>query len=242
MKKLVYIVGAVLFMASCSQGKKTTNEESATTSPPTPQELAAENNYPASPGPVNIAESNFYFCGEVSSDANGSYFTDCATGTKLTIAKAGDYDDVAKEYTQMQPKGEKPVLGEFRGYFAPNNEGGQQFVISDITGWRQDETCTTQKNITGAYICMVPSKEKATEEMTLTVGKDYQFSVITLDLKDKKQTSKVDGSWNLLQADQVSLNYLAQDSTLSHTATINYSNNTISWTDNGGTTFTFTKK
>lgn len=242
MKKLVYIVGAVLFMASCSQSKKTTSEESATTSPPTPQELAAENNYPASPGPVNIAESNFYFCGEVSSDANGSYFTDCATGAKLTIAKTGDYDDVAKEYTQMQPKGEKPVLGEFRGYFAPNDKGGQQFVISDITGWRQDETCTTQKNITGTYICMVPSKEKATEEMTLTVGKDYQFSVITLDLKDKKQTAKVDGSWNLIQADQVSLNYLAQDSTLSHTATINYSNNTISWTDNGGATFTFTKK
>ncbi|MGL6179747.1 MAG: hypothetical protein ACRC13_11200 [Tannerellaceae bacterium] len=240
MKKLVYIVGAVLFMASCSQGKKATSDESATT-PPTPQELAVENNYPASPGPVNIAESNFYFCGEVSSDANGSYFTDCATGVKLTIAKAGDYDDVAKEYTQMQPKGEKPVLGEFRGYFMPNDKGVQQLVISDITGWRQDESCTTQKNITGTYICMLPSKEKATEEMKLTVGKDYQFSVITLDLKDRKQTSKVDGSWNLLQADQANLNYLIQDSTMSHFATINYSNNTISWTDNDGTTFTFIK-
>ena len=142
----------------------------------------------------------------------------------------------------MHPNGEKPVLGEFRGYFMPNDKGIQQLVLSDMSGGRQDETCSTQKNITGTYLCMMPSKEKATEEMTLTVSKDYKFSVVTFNLKDKKQTSKVDGSWNLVQADQAALNYTMQDSTLSHTATINYSNNTISWTDNGGTTFTFTKK
>lgn len=228
-KKVVLLFCCTLALSSCNQ-KKSENKEV--------QPNIAEEKIPhftsesEGIGPVDLAESNFFYAGELVINNNESSLKVCATGVKLPIVNSkGVFDALHQRYTEVFPAS-RSVFVMIRGYQAPHPTDSNlpdSLVVTYLTDMQANVVCAPNSNILGTYTAQYTDKY-----ITLAIYPNYKYSFKTLDGNNRSVINELKGNWELLGMNNLMISYITKEDMLAPNADINYADQTISWVTQNG--------
>ena len=234
MKNLVYLT-SILLVACGSGATMTTSTPSPVppTTTQTPYQIEQKANWttPAPTnmnqgvGPVNLAESNFYFAGDFQIMESIPLFYDCMAGANIPIATdKGIYDQLATQYKNKITSAGEILKAQLHGYFI--NEATvdypKKLVITYINDLSKGTICPRQKELPGTWTANLIGAQKGTVTLTLTNTFDFKCKITT-----DNGTEDVAGSWMMTSAQEIVLLFTTRTKYLGNNVAFNPNNMTL---------------
>lgn len=236
MKKIAILSLLVLAACGSSASLPTGSSSMGGSVPPTqqtPQQVIEHSNFTPSipatayqgPGPVNLAESNFYFEGDFQIMQGAPLFYDCMAGANIPIATdKGIYQQLADQYKTKATTTGEILKVKLHGYFIdqPTVDYPKQLVITYINDLAKGTICANQKSLPGTWNADLVGAEKGTVALTLTNTFGFMANITTA-----QGTTMVKGSWMMTSADEIVLIYTDMTTHLGHSVAFNPNNMTL---------------
>ncbi|MGL4292135.1 MAG: hypothetical protein ACRCSQ_00915 [Bacteroidales bacterium] len=241
MKKL-FLFAAVLLSACGTTTISTTGP--ATPSVPNSSSIPAIPTQPAQPayqgggigpvivknmnqglGPVNIAESNFFFAGDFQIIDNQALFYDCMAGANIPlVTDKGVYNQLAEKYRAMAGTSGEVVRARIHGYFVdrPTSDYPRQLVVTYVNELSQGSICDRTKQLPGTWVAQLIGMEKGT--VTLKLDNKFDF---TATIAASSGTQNISGGWRMTSPQEVSLFYTTITPLMGNSVSFNPNNMTL---------------
>lgn len=237
MKKTLIALSAVatLILSSCgsSSNVQVTGPGSAYT-PPANSKVES-----MGLGPVIVSESNFYYSGLFYMNNFNPFFTSCATGTTIPIARENAFQTLLDKYTAAVPSMDNPVFVQLRGftqpYTDPNGIAQNRLVVSYVTTLSENTECPESGNIVGTYVSYLPNQQDAQNKVVLSILPNHKFTCAIYNLASQNDLYLTNGTWQMTTNQALQFFYETENPYLANSAVINYTNTTINWVLNNGT-------
>lgn len=183
---------------------------------------------------------SYYFSGDFRYFADAATFRDCLTNDTFPVVMKGDYHKMEKEYTRMKVDNPEGLYCEVMGYLVdkPAGEEGRekQILITSLIRFDQTAACHLSNVTDGIYAVYQPSREDATQKVSLKLNGDYTFQCVTTGMKDKKKLSSVDGVWHRTSDEDI---VFLTDGEVYYQGIIDFSSMNLKLYDNNGKLWTF---
>lgn len=235
MKKFAFFASLFL-LAAC--GSTTTISTTSPTSPsPSVSQNTGQPNQPVNftppipksvmdgIGPVNIAESNFYFAGDFQVADGMPLFYDCMAGANIPIATdKGVYQELLTRYNNMASTSGEVLRARIHGYFVnePTVDYPKKLVVTYVNSLTKGTICDRQKQLPGVWTADLIGTEKGTVVLKLTNTFDFTYDITTAS-----GTNTIRGSWMMTSGGEIGLFYLDITKLLGHSIAFNPNNMTL---------------
>ncbi|MEG0993239.1 MAG: hypothetical protein RR212_06475 [Bacteroidales bacterium] len=230
MRKLIFI--SLIVLSACGSSAVMTTGSSTPMNQTPAQNQQSPNFTPPVPastfqgiGPVNIAESNFYFAGDFQILDGMPLFYDCMAGANIPIATGkGVYKQLADQYKTKITNAGEILRAKIHGYFIdqPTTDYPKQLVVTYVNDLAKGTVCTRQKELPGTWNADLVGATKGTVALTLTNTFDFTAKITTAT-----GTTTIKGSWMMTSPEEIGLFYTDMTTFLGHSASFNPNNMTM---------------